>query len=93
MDESVNYCLIKYSSDKSLLVGEAIMSTTEVLKITKDIFDKSWILFKEDKKNSTNGKMLSFTDCTSVVMIKTLNIEHNATFDSRFRKYTKILDV
>ena len=92
IDESLNYCLVKYSPDKSLFVGEAIMSTTEILKINQEIFDKSWDLFKLDKKKPTNGKLLSFTDCTTIIIAKSLNIEYIATFDSRFKKYINTVE-
>ncbi len=92
MDESVNYCLTKYSPDKSLFVGEAIMNTTEMIKINQDVFYKSWDLFKQDKQTKSNSKFLSFTDCTSIVAAKLLNINYIATFDSGFKKYLNILN-
>jgi len=91
LDETVTYCLAKYSPDKSLFVGEALMNTSEIAKISRDIFDSSWDLFKLDKQHSTNEKYLSFTDCTSVITAKTFGIRHIATFDSRFKKYVEVL--
>lgn len=93
LDEAVNYCLVKYSPEKSLLVGEAIISTTEMARITEDIFNKAWDLFRIDKTSRDNGKFLSFTDCTSIILAKIFKINHIATFDSGFKKYVDVLDV
>ena len=91
LDESLNYCLTKYSPDKSIFVGEAIMNTTDMIKISQDILDESWDLFKKDKENAADQKFLSFTDATTIVASKLLGIAHVATFDSRFRKYVKTI--
>ena len=91
LDESVNYCLTRYSPDKSILVGEAIMNTTELIKISSDIFGKSWDLFKLDKQHASDEKFLSFTDCASIIAAKMLGIKYIATFDSRFKKYVDVL--
>lgn len=93
LDETVTHCLIHYSPDKSLLVGEAILSTTDMIQITKDIVEKSWDLFKVDKQSRGNGRFLSFTDCASIITAKMFKINYIVTFDSRFRKYINVLDI
>lgn len=92
-DESVTYCLVRYSIDKSLLIGEAIQNTTEMARVTDYMFNNAWDLFKRDKINAQKEKTLSFTDCTTIVLAKLLNIEHVATFDGRFRKYVSVLEI
>ena len=93
VDESVNYCLVRYSIEKSLLVGEAIQNTTEIARVTEQIFNTAWDLFKLDKTHLPKEKTLSFTDCTTIVLAKILKIEYVVTFDSRFRKYVSVLQV
>lgn len=93
LDEVVTHCMVRYSVNTSLLVGEAILGTTEVIQITQDIVAKAWELFKTDKHHPSNGKFLSFTDCTSIVVAQMHAIGHVATFDSRFKKYVRILDL
>ncbi|MBI5228319.1 type II toxin-antitoxin system VapC family toxin [Candidatus Micrarchaeota archaeon] len=92
LDEAVNYCLTKYSPEKSIFVGEAILNTTDMIKITPDILTRSWELFKADKQNKPDERFLSYTDCTSIMAAKMLGISQIVTFDSRFRKYVKVLD-
>jgi predicted nucleic acid-binding protein len=92
LDESVNYCLVRYSSDKSVLVGEAIINTTDLIKITQDIIDASWEFFKKDKERKTE-KFLSFTDCTTLIAAKTLGVKYVATFDSQFKEHISVLSL
>lgn len=62
--------------DLAVKVGEALRQSprTEILPIDKDIFEASWKLFAASRR-------LSFTDCTSLVLMRALGIQIAFTFD------------
>jgi len=66
--------------DLAVKVGEALRasSRTEILPIDRDLFESSWKLFQKSKG-------LSFTDCTSLVLISQLGIQAAFTFDRHLR--------
>jgi len=53
------------------------------LRINEDVFDKTWVLFKEQNKK---GNSLSFTDCSSIVLFNLGYVNFIATFDECFKK-------
>ena len=68
--------------DKILFIDKILSSAViDVISVDKEIFDKAWDLFKryEDKE-------LSFTDCTSFVIMKRMNIRHAFAFDEDFER-------
>ncbi|MEK6981716.1 MAG: PIN domain-containing protein [Candidatus Micrarchaeota archaeon] len=89
--EAVNYSLVKYSTEKSLHIGETMINTTELIHSNQDIFDRSWLLYKQDKQGNPE-KPLSFTDSTIIVTAKMLGIRYIASFDARFKKYVEVVD-
>jgi len=64
----------------AVTLGEAILdsSTIEFVYVSLNDFANAWNLFKKMKKH------LSFTDCTSLVLMERLNIKYIASFDSDF---------
>lgn len=66
--------------DLAVRVGEALRESprTEILLIDKDTFEASWKLF-------TTSRGLSFTDCTSLVLMKALGIQAAFTFDRHLK--------
>ena len=76
---------------KSLHIGETMINTTELIHSNQDIFDRSWLLYKQDKQGNPE-KPLSFTDSTIIVTAKMLGIRYIASFDARFKKYVEVVD-
>jgi predicted nucleic acid-binding protein len=66
--------------DLAVKVGEALRSSprTEILSVDRDISEASWKLFE-----SSRG--LSFTDCTSLVLISEFGIQAAFTFDRHLK--------
>jgi len=66
-------------------LGEKIEKSIKMLKIDEKNFNDAWEIFKNQK--NTN---LSFTDCSSISIMKNNDIKNIATFDKAF---TKIKDI
>jgi len=66
---------------KSVLVGENLKISTEIIKVDDEIFDDGWGIFKGQKVTK-----FSFTDCTIVSLMRKENITNIATFDEDFKK-------
>ncbi len=67
--------------EKTILVGENLKNSVEILKVDDDIFQEGWILFKNQKNTK-----FSFTDCITLSIMKKDGIRNIATFDEDFRK-------
>lgn len=81
-DESVTVVLIRLKSlSRTIEIGESIRKSTEMIEIEKDIFEKAWKLFKEQR-----GTALSFTDCTTLNIMKTKDVKNIVTFDEDFKR-------
>jgi len=67
--------------DLALQVGGALRSSprTMMLRVDEPTFEASWKLFM-------NMRDVSFTDCTSFVLIRSLGLQAAFTFDSHFKK-------
>ncbi|MEM7825190.1 MAG: PIN domain-containing protein [Candidatus Aenigmatarchaeota archaeon] len=70
---------------KTILVGMVLKNSAEMLKIDEKDFEEAWNMFK---KQSTTK--FSFTDCTTVVVMKDKEIKNIATFDEDFKKVKEI---
>lgn len=81
-DEVVTVLLIK-TKDLGIAVdtGNVLKSSARLLKLDDFTFNKTWDLFK----NQDNTK-LSFTDCSSLALMKKEGIKRLATFDEGFKK-------
>jgi predicted nucleic acid-binding protein len=81
-DESITVMLIRLKNFlKTINIGELIRKSTELLEIEKDDFEGAWELFKEQE-----GIVFSFTDCTTLNVMKKRNTKNIATFDENFKK-------
>ena len=79
-DEFVTFLRAKSASTTSITqLGDALLreEIVRMVSIDTQLFSRAWDFFK--KINA-----LSFTDCTSVVIAKELNIKYIASFDSDF---------
>lgn len=84
IDESVTLALARTKSpDTAEALGEGIMNSKyiKILKVTDDNFRDAWEFFKENKNN-----YYSFTDCTTFILMKELNINKIFTFDKHFTR-------
>ena len=66
---------------KSVSVGENLRDSTKMIKMDEQSFENAWEIFK-----SQEYTRFSFTDCTTVSIIKKEDIANIATFDDDFRK-------
>lgn len=81
VDETVTTILARGSHKQSLLAGEALF-TSKIIKIVHvcpDYLQAAWELYQKYK-----DKMFSFTDVTSFVIMKGLNIGKALSFDREF---------
>jgi len=83
IDETITRIRFSVGHKEAVKWGDKILSSAviDVISVDKEIFDKAWDLFKryEDKE-------LSFTDCTSFVIMKGMNIRHAFAFDEDFER-------
>jgi len=83
-DEVVTTILIlTRNKDLAIKIGEAIRSSriTKIVKVDNEIFQKAWDMFKKYR-----DKLWSFTDCTSFVIMRKMNIKTAFTFDKHYKQ-------
>ncbi|MCD6341031.1 MAG: type II toxin-antitoxin system VapC family toxin [Desulfurococcales archaeon] len=87
-DEAVTVALYRTGDfRKAIDVGELIIGNKEkeiaqfvnILPVSKIVFNEAWKIFLKYR-----NKMLSFTDCTSIALIKEREIDYIASFDEDF---------
>ena len=81
-DETVTLARVRtHNAEIPLTIGEAIIESNRVimLKVDDDVFNQSWDTFRE-----YCGKGLSFTDCSSIAIVKMHKIDTIFSFDSHF---------
>ncbi len=83
LDESITLIRYRVSHQAAVTFGNSLLNSN-IVRVedvsTEDRF-KAWEMFKkfEDKE-------LSFTDCTSFVLMKNLRLQKAFTFDEHFRQ-------
>ncbi|MBI2543418.1 MAG: type II toxin-antitoxin system VapC family toxin [Candidatus Aenigmarchaeota archaeon] len=85
-DETLTVVFVR-SKNLSVAVemGDELRNFVKIIKIGDDVLEGSWDLFKNQKDTT-----FSFTDCTSVALMKNENIINIATFDGDFKKIKEI---
>ena len=81
-DETVTLARVRtHNAEIPLTIGKAIIESPRVimLKVDDDVFNQSWDIFSE-----YCSKGLSFTDCSSIALVKTHGIDTIFSFDSHF---------
>jgi len=78
-DETVTVCSARAGRKGAIELGNALLQSFHVVRVTESLFRAAWWLFK-------GSTCLSFTDCTNIALVKELEIEHLATFDKDFKK-------
>jgi len=83
LDESITLIRFRVSHEASVIFGESLFhsSIITIAYINTIERQKAWDFFKKYK-----DKEFSFTDCTSFIIMKTLNIKRAFTFDNHFNQ-------
>lgn len=77
-DEFLGVTTRKYSRGRALQTGNELLSNgTQMATIGPVEFIHAWELFQ-------HSKTLSFTDCTTIAIMRSLGITHIVTFDKAF---------
>ncbi len=81
IDETITTILVRGSHKQSVLAGEAlfISKIIKIIHVCPDYLQVAWELYQKYK-----DKMFSFTDVTSFVIMKDLNIGKALAFDREF---------
>jgi len=81
-DETITVALIRLKNlAKVVGMGEEIRSFFEIADVEKADFEEAWKFFKAQKETK-----FSFTDCTTIVVMRRKEINNIATFDGDFKK-------
>jgi len=81
-DEVVTVMLVKTKNTGQVTeLGEKLLGTNLLFRVDEDLFNLAWSIFKEQRK-----PMLTFTDCTSVVVCRSNGISNMATFDEDLQR-------
>jgi len=84
-DEAVTVALVRTGRPEialsvgGMILGEFTAPFLVILRVDGEIFDEAWRLFP---RHAERG--LSFTDCTSIALIKARGIESIVSFDGDF---------
>ncbi len=83
LDETYTGLLMKVGHFAAVDFGERIRNsrTVQIIHITEDIEDEAWKLFKQ-----YSDKNFSFTDCTSFVVMRQVNMVEAFTGDHHFEQ-------
>ena len=83
LDETYTALLKKVGHFAAVDFGERIRDarTVQIIHITEDITEEAWKLFKQ-----YSDKGFSFTDCTSFVVMRQLNLTEVVTNDHHFKQ-------
>ncbi|MBI4177498.1 MAG: type II toxin-antitoxin system VapC family toxin [Candidatus Aenigmarchaeota archaeon] len=85
-DEIATIAFVRLKNlNKTIEIGEAVNNLAKIDYIGKDIFEDTWNLFKGQK-----ATRFSFTDCSTLSMMKKRGIKNIATFDEDFEKIREI---
>lgn len=81
IDETITTILARGSHKQSVLAGEALFTSKiiKVVHVCPDYLQAAWEFYQKYK-----DKRFSFTDVTSFVIMKSLNIKRAFTFDREF---------
>jgi predicted nucleic acid-binding protein len=83
-DEAMTVLLVRGNKSIAVQAGRAILDdpNIEILRVDEELFNQAWEVFQ-----SFGDKSWSFTDCTSYVLMKKLNIEIGISFDGDFNQF------
>lgn len=84
-DEAVTVALLRTRRPETaltvgkLILGELTTPFLMILRVNDEAFKETWKIFQQHAE-----KGLSFTDCTSIVLMKMRGVENLASFDTHF---------
>lgn len=79
-DETMTVIFIRLKNlRKTVEIGECLRRSAKLLEVGSANFEEAWKMFKKQKDTD-----LSFTDCTTVSLMKRMGIKNIATFDEDF---------
>ena len=84
-DEAVTVALVRTGRPENalavgrMILGETTAPFTAILRVGEDGFKKAWTLFPQYADRG-----LSFTDCTSIALLRERGIESIVSFDEDF---------
>jgi predicted nucleic acid-binding protein len=80
-DETVTLARRRVGHAAAVQLGTALLTSQHLnlIELTRDIREEAWTLFQQ-----YDDKVLSFTDCTSFVVMKRLALFQAFTFDDDF---------
>lgn len=83
-DEVLTVLLVRGSKELSIKAGKSILDSDRIILIRVDdiVFDRAWKIYQD-----YSDKNWSFTDCTSYVLMKGLNILKGLSFDEHFKQF------
>ena len=82
-DECATIILSKLKDRNEAINRIARIKEISMIKIDEHIFEESWRIFKDKNRDKL---LLSFTDCSSIALVKISNLNGIATFDNDFKK-------
>src|SRR5215472_15423617 len=84
-DEVVTVTLARTKSvAKARLVGDSMLKSFKIYRVSDDVFEAAWSHFREQKNTK-----FSFTDSTTTELMRQNGIGAIATFDREFRESTE----
>ncbi len=83
IDESITLIRYRVSHEAAVIFGDSLLwsNIIRIEDVTKEDRIKAMEMFKKYK-----DKELSFTDCTSFVLMRNLKLQKTFTFDGHFRQ-------
>jgi len=85
-DETVTVIFIRLRDlRRAVRIGEYLRKSVELVKVASSNFEDAWRIFKKQKETG-----FSFTDCTSISVMRRMNIRNIATFDRDFLKLKEV---
>lgn len=81
-DESITLIRYRVSHQSAVTFGESLLNSNivKIIDITSEDRLMAWEMFKQYR-----DKEMSFTDCTSFVLMKRLKLQKAFTFDKHFK--------
>lgn len=83
-DEVITVLLVRNNKHIAIQAGKAMLeeSNIELVRIDEELFNEAWEIFQRFQ-----NKEWSFTDCTSYMVMKKLNIGTGISFDKHFKQF------
>jgi predicted nucleic acid-binding protein len=83
IDESITLIRYRVSHKAAVIFGDSLLNSriVKILDVTNEDRLKAWEMFKK-----YDDKDLSFTDCTSFILMRNLRLQKAFAFDDHFKQ-------